>query len=207
MLARLRLDALDAEPIIGADPGARSLLDPITSAVVSELGAGVGVAIALALFVGSLRLLDRVFAALGTDRFRDGISAVLRNRGVSFALGLAVTAVTTSVAFSLGVLVPIYNRGYIRRKEILPFVMGASIGTLTDTLLVALVLDVPVGSLIVLLLALSAIATALAFFLVYERYYAFVEGIQLRLLTSKRAFAAFVATIVGVPVVLLFVPY
>ncbi len=207
VLARLRLSALDAEPITGADPGARSLLDPVTSAVVSELGAGISTAIALALFIGSLRLLDRVFAALGTDRFCDGISAAFRYRGVAFALGLLATAATTSIAFSLGVLVPIYNRGYIERKEILPFVMGASIGTLTDTLLVALVLDVPVGSLIVLLLALCALASALAFCLVYERYYAFVEGVQLRLLTSKRAFAAFVATIVAVPVGLLFVPY
>ncbi|SNZ17817.1 solute carrier family 34 (sodium-dependent phosphate cotransporter) [Natronoarchaeum philippinense] len=206
VLARFQLDVLDAEAIPDTHPGAAAPFDAVTTAIVDELGAAIAVVVALVLFIESLRLLDQVFTAISTDQLRDGLSTTLQYRWLSFVLGVVITAVTTSVAFSLGVLVPLYNRGYIKRKEMLPFVMGASVGTLTDTLLVALVLDAPVGTLIVLLLTGSALVTALAFSLVYETYYAFVEEIQLRLLTSERTFVAFLVLIVVVPIGLLAVP-
>jgi len=84
------------------------------------------------------------------NRLRRRYVSRLQNKWVSFGLGLIVTGVTTSVAFSLGVIVPLYNRGHIKRDEIMPFVLGANIGTLVDTLIVAIALNTAVGVLIVL---------------------------------------------------------
>jgi len=50
------------------------------------------------------------------------------------------------------VIVPLYNRGHIKRNEIMPFVLGANIGTLFDTLIVAIALNTAVGVLTVLAL-------------------------------------------------------
>ena len=53
---------------------------------------------------------------------------------VTFALGLAVTTLTMSVSVSLSVLVPLSARGYIRRENVIPYIMGANITTFVDTL-------------------------------------------------------------------------
>jgi sodium-dependent phosphate cotransporter len=64
----------------------------------------------------------------------------LDNRWRAALVGFVVTALTTSVAFSLGMVVPLYNRGYLDRGETTPYVLGANVGTLADTLAVAVLL-------------------------------------------------------------------
>lgn len=58
-----------------------------------------------------------------------------------FALGSLVALVTMSVSVALTVLVPAVSKGYFRRRQVMPYIMGANITTLGDTLLVALLLD------------------------------------------------------------------
>ena len=51
-----------------------------------------------------------------------------------FAIGLAVTAVTLSVSISLSLLVPLAAKGYVRRENVCPYILGANITTFIDTL-------------------------------------------------------------------------
>ena len=60
---------------------------------------------------------------------------------VMFILGAGITLISMSVSVSLGVLVPLSNRGFIRRENIIPYIMGANITTFIDTLLVAVLLN------------------------------------------------------------------
>ena len=54
--------------------------------------------------------------------------------------GALVTLLTLSVSVSLSVLVPLNHRGYVRRENVIPYIMGAGITTFVDTLLAALLL-------------------------------------------------------------------
>ena len=101
----------------------------IAGALTEEYGAGPIFFLAVVLLFGSLRLFDRVFTHVDTDWLREHYFVHLENRWLSFGLGLLVTGLTTSIAFSLGVIVPLYNRQYLKRSEIVPYILGANIGT------------------------------------------------------------------------------
>jgi sodium-dependent phosphate cotransporter len=113
---------------------------------------------------------------------------------------------TTSVAFSLGVIVPLYNRGYVEREELIPYVLGANIGTLIDTLVVAVVLESAVGTAVVLELLAIATLLTLGALLVHDTYSRVIVAIDERLLEDRRVFLAFVLFLLVVPLALLLVP-
>ncbi|RZH66462.1 hypothetical protein [Natrinema altunense] len=186
--------------------GGVSLFEPLTTATIDQLGAALSALVAMLVLVGSFHLLDTLLNRISVDWLREHMFVFLQHRWLSLGLGFAVTAVTTSVAFSMGVIVPIYNRGYIRRDEIVPYVMGASLGTLTDTLLVALILESGTGIAIVLLLFGAAAVSTIAALSVYDAYYAFLEAVQNALLENNRTFAVFVAMLVAVPFALVVGP-
>ena len=54
-----------------------------------------------------------------------------------FGLGCLVALITMSVSVALTVLVPLVAKGYVKREDILPYIMGANITTLGDTMLAA----------------------------------------------------------------------
>jgi sodium-dependent phosphate cotransporter len=104
------------------------------------------------------------------------------------------------------VIVPLYNRGYVERKALVPYVLGANLGTPVDTLLVATVLESPVGVAVVLLVLAVAGATTVVALLAHGRYGRLVLAADDRLAADPRTFVAFVALLVLVPLGLLVVP-
>jgi sodium-dependent phosphate cotransporter len=179
---------------------------PVTIAITARIGAPAALLVALVGVIASLRLLDRLFAGLEQERLRQRLLRVLSRRWMSFGLGVVVTGVTTSVAFSLGVVVPLYNRGFVERDEVIPYVLGASLGTLSDTLVVALALESTTSVAVVLLvLALAGVVTTVAV-ATYGRYARLVTAVHDWILRDRRRFVAVVVTLVLVPLVLVFVP-
>jgi len=130
-----------------------------------------------------------------------------KQRWIAFAIGLLITGVTTSVAFSLGVVVPLYNRQFVRRKEITPYILGANIGTLFDTLVVAFVLETTAGVAIVLLVVGLATLFTLVALVGYEPYAAVIDAGQDRFLEDRRFFVGFGILLVAAPLALLLVPH
>lgn len=182
------------------------VFDAVTGALTASLGAGLSFALAVGLLLGSLKLFDRILAHVETSTLRNRFFDHLQRTWLSFVIGLLVTGVTTSVAFSLGVIVPLYNRGYIERGELIPYVLGANLGTLFDTLLVALVLESATGTAVVLeILAVATLVTLVAL-VGHDRYSALVVAADDVLLEDRRVFVAFVVSLVVVPLALLFVP-
>jgi Na+/phosphate symporter len=80
-----------------------------------------------------------------------------------FALGCIVATLTLSVSVALTVLVPLASRGYIKREESIPYIMGANITTLADTLVAAMVLGNAVAVHIVLAEAIGVSFVSLVF--------------------------------------------
>jgi sodium-dependent phosphate cotransporter len=123
----------------------------------------------LAIILVSFRFLDRVLPQLDGERHGSRRLEILKRPWPMFLLGCAVATITLSVSVALTVLVPLASRGYIRREESIPYIMGANITTLADTLVAAMVLGNAVAVHIVL-------AEAIAVSFISLVYLAFAYG-------------------------------
>ena len=100
---------------------------------------------------------------LDGERARGKRADWLRRPWPMFALGCIVATLTLSVSVALTVLVPLAARGYIRREESIPYIMGANITTLADTLVAAMVLGNAVAVHIVLAEAIGVTIVSLIY--------------------------------------------
>ncbi|SEO90369.1 solute carrier family 34 (sodium-dependent phosphate cotransporter) [Halogranum amylolyticum] len=182
------------------------VLESVTADIVAAIGVVPGFVFAVVVLVASLTLFDRVLKQVDTTWLRERFFRRFRNRWVALGLGLFVTGLTTSVAFSLGVIVPLYNRGYLERREVVPYILGANIGTLFDTVVVAVILESPVGvTLVVALLAIGTLVT-LGVLLAFSPYLRLIETVQTRLVEDSRFRLAFLVSLVVVPVAIALLP-
>jgi sodium-dependent phosphate cotransporter len=189
-----------------AGGGPPAVVEPATRVLTARIGAAPTFVLAVALLFVSLRLFDALLDRVETATLRRHLFVHFERTWLSFGLGVALTVVTTSVAFSLGVVVPLYNRGYVERDELVPYVLGANIGTLADTIVVAAVLGSPVGVGVVTLLVACSSALTLVVLVSIGPYGRSVAALDDRLLEDRRAFVVFVASLVAVPLALLLVP-
>lgn len=183
------------------------ILDPVIRLVVNWLPRGAIFALGLAVILASFAVFDR---ALPDLHLRDSAFArlprLLYRPIVTFLLGAAITTISMSVSLSLGVLVPLSVRGYIRRENVIPYIMGANVTTFIDTLVAAILLNNPAAFTVVLVEMLSVAFVSLAVILLAYRPFehgllAFVE----RLSEDRRALAAYMFVIVGAPVALMLI--
>lgn len=134
------LDGLD----IGTSPGLTSATDTLFGWSVDLLDrflpgwalfpAGVGV-----LLLG-FAAFDRVLPAVSEHRLEERRDAWHERKWTMFAVGCGVCLLTLSVSVALTVLVPLVAKGYLRRANTLPYIAGANITTLADTLVAAVLL-------------------------------------------------------------------
>jgi sodium-dependent phosphate cotransporter len=187
--------------------GTLQSLEPATVLLTRVLGPGFALVVAVGGLFGSLWLFDQTLERVETETVRTYVFRHFERRWTAFGIGLLTTGVTTSVAFSLGVVVPLYNRRFVRRSEVVPYILGANIGTLLDTLVVAFVLETALGVVVVLVVVGVASTLTLLVLVGYGPYTAFVDAGQDRLLTDRRVFAGFGLLLVAVPVALLVAPH
>ena len=158
----------------------------------------------LGIILLSFRLLDSVLPQLDGERHGSGKGAWMKRPWPMFGLGCLVATLTLSVSVALTLLVPLASRGYIKREESIPYIMGANITTLADTLVAAMILGSPVAVQIVL-------AEAIAVSVVSLFYLAFLYGPLTRwimslddwVVSSNRRLWLFVAILFVLPAMFL----
>lgn len=153
----------------------------------------------------SFQLFDKVLPNLDQPGPRfERASELLHRRYSMFVFGLLVTAMTLSVSLSLTILVPLTLKGYVKRDNIIPYVMGANIATWIDTLFAALLLDAPRAFTIVFVQVVAGAAVSLAVLvLMYEPYKRLILGIARAATHNRRNFALFLGALFLVPAALL----
>jgi sodium-dependent phosphate cotransporter len=123
--------------------------------------------------VGSFSLFDKALPDVNPQqgRFRRIADIVYRPK-VMFTLGAAVTCLTMSVSVSLGILVPISAKGYVRRENLIPYIMGANVSTFIDTIFAAILVGEPraLGVVLAQMLSVGFLSTLMLFSLFYRRY-------------------------------------
>jgi len=123
-----------------------------------------------------------------------------------FALGALVTLVSMSVSLSLSLLVPMSHRGFVRRENVIPYIMGANITTFIDTLFAAVLLDNPPAFTIVFAGMVSiTVVSAIILSTVYRRYERAIIDSMARVTATNRNLAVFMVAIFAVPVTLILV--
>ena len=103
----------------------------------------------------AFKLIDAALPDLD-DASVSGRPDWLRRKWPMFGLGCAVALVTMSVSVALTILVPLVAKNVVRREHVLPYIMGANITTLGDTMFVAFALDSPSAVRIVLAEVIAA---------------------------------------------------
>lgn len=180
------------------------VLDPLLDPAMATLPEWLLFLIGVGLIALSFRLLDR---ALPQPRLREtGLSQVPRlvyRPEVMFLLGLAITLVTMSVSISIGILVPLSARGYVRRENLIPYILGANVSTLVDTLLAGVLLGDARAVSVVLIHMVSAVLVSLPIVLLAYRPYERLMSRGLAwIIRGKRNFVMFLGIIFVVPIAL-----
>ena len=176
-----------------------TVFEPVAVSLTDLIGAPAAVLCAVGLVFVALDLFDRVLGAADTERVRSAVAAWLDGRWRAAAVGGVVGAVTTSVAFSLGVVVPLYNRGYISRRETVPYVLGANVGTLADTLAVAVLIGDRAGVATVLSVTAGAVVVTTLALVAFRPFLRLATGVLDEVLVSWRRTVAALVGFVGTP--------
>lgn len=195
---------------VGTPPALLNFLDILFGPIVEGLRAPFPPAIVFAIsfisLYGGLSLFDKAFHRTEVEEVE--VSAIHRLLEVplfSFILGAGITFLSTSVSLSLGMLVPLYLKGYLRRRDVVPYVMGANITTFVDTLLVGFLLANTSAISLVLVAMLSVGAVSLLALLLYRYYSRAILWLFHWTFHSNRALVGFVVVMVAAPLVLLVV--
>lgn len=182
------------------------ILDPISHWLQTFLPGWALFVIGLGIIMVSFNLFDRCLPEMTLKE--SGVSAVSQmvyRPWVMFLLGSAVTLISMSVSISLGLLVPLSQRGLVRRENVIPYIMGANISTFIDTAIAALLLGNPTAfSVVMVEMASLFVVAALILTISYTTY----ERTLLRFVnwvsTDNRNLGAFMLTIFVVPLILIF---
>jgi Na+/phosphate symporter len=147
------------------------MFDPLISLFELYLPTWVLFPLGFVLIICSLWLFDRVLPNLHLDETNLGMLHHLLYRPiVTFLLGAGITAMTMSVSVSLSLLVPLSVRGYVRRENVIPYIMGANITTFIDTLIAAAMLSNPTAITIVLVQIVSVTIVSLTIILFFFNF-------------------------------------
>jgi hypothetical protein len=108
------------------------------------------------------------------------------------------------VSVALTLLVPLVAKGYLRRANTLPYIAGANITTLADTLVAAILIGNQDAVRVVVAVTLAvSVWTVLVLATAYPMVRAGLLGIARAVLGSRRRLAGFVGGLFLVPVLLI----
>ncbi|MDQ3877079.1 MAG: hypothetical protein M3290_01835 [Actinomycetota bacterium] len=172
------------------------------------------------LFVGGLLLLlaafksvDALVPEVDESRLQGTRLEWLRHKWPMFLLGIVVVIATLSVSVALTVLVPLVAKGYVKREDLIPYIVGADLGTLVDKLLVAFLVGVgpnvshaasPVRIILSEISGTACIGLIIMLFF-YKPFKRFVWRFQRQMVRSRTRLGAFTATLLVVPLLILLI--
>jgi sodium-dependent phosphate cotransporter len=145
---------------------------PVSSLVAQYFPEWAVFIIGLGIIMLSFSLFDKCLPTIAIKDSQVGkVSRLVYHPLVMFALGASITMISMSVTLSLSILVPLSNRGFVRRENVIPYIMGANITTFVDTLFAAALLKNPTAFTIVLAGMLSIAVISLVILLTVYRPY------------------------------------
>jgi len=199
------LDAIDWPWVVQFSRAINTAIDPVMQPIAALLPHWVLFMVGAGLVTLSFQLFDKALPQLSFEKA--GLhqpSRLIYRPEIMFLLGLLVTLLTLSVSVSIGILVPLSARGYVRRENIMPYILGANISTMIDTLAAAVILGAPQAVTVVLAHMLSAIVVSLPLVLLaYAPYRRLMSAALEWTLEWRRNFVIFLCVFFLVPIALI----
>jgi Na+/phosphate symporter len=159
----------------------------------------------LAVILVSFKLLDLVLPSLDGEKHASSRREWLQKPWPMFFLGSLAALLTLSVSVALTILVPLASKGYVRREQAIPYIAGANITTLADTLVAAMILRNPIGVHVVLAEAIGvAIITLLLLAFLYRPLCRTVIALDDWIVETTPRLVVFVAVLFVLPLALVF---
>lgn len=157
--------------------------------------------VGLGVLLAAFKVFDQALPDLSGDALeRRGSTAWWKKPWAMFLLGCAVAFMTLSVSVALTVLVPLVAKGYLKREDALPYIAGANITTLADTLVAAILIGNADASRVVLAEVIGVTAWTLVLIgLMYPAVRTAALRIARSTVSSKPRLAAFLAVLFSVP--------
>lgn len=183
------------------------IFDPITAFFLIWLPRWALFPVGLIIIIISFNLFDRCLPQMAIKESQVGrVSRLVYRPSVMFLLGAGVTMISMSVSVSLSILVPLSNRGFVRRENVIPYIMGANITTFVDTLLAAVLLNNPQAFTVVLTEMLSiAFVSIIVLATMYKSYVHYMLSFVGWVTQRNRNLAIFMITIFIIPLILLLI--
>jgi sodium-dependent phosphate cotransporter len=205
ILSRGWLDGLSIPALKGLAAGINLGLAPLIVPIAAILPGWTLFATGVGLVSLSFRLFDRALPQIRLERTDfSQVPRLVYRPEVMFLMGLVVTLLTMSVSISVGILVPLSARGYMRQENIIPYILGANISTLADTLIAAALLGDPRAvTVVVTHMVCATIVSLLIILLAYRSYERGVSDALAWIIGQRRNFALFLGVILAIPVVLI----
>jgi Na+/phosphate symporter len=206
-LFALRAGAFTGLRLEGRDLGSvlAGVYGPLTAFLAAHVPAAVLFLAGIGCLLAAFRVIDRVLPDLqGRESPVTLAGRVVYRPWFMFAVGLGVTALTLSVSVSLSLLVPLAARGYVRRENVVPYILGANITTFIDTVFAGALVGHPdaVRVVVVLMATVTALSLPLVFVCPYA-FERFVDRLARAATGSARAVAIFVAGLFLAPLLLM----
>ena len=207
-LALLRTGALAGVPA-AAPPVLLDLVGAATRGAVAAARAGLPGALmfpaGLVLVLASLRLAERALPTM--EQAVEERGGWRTRTWLLFGIGCAAALATMSVSVALTLLVPAVAKGALRREHTLPYIAGANLTTLADTLATALLLGDPDAVRVVAAELLGVAAVSLVLLSIgFGPLRAALLAAADWLLASRPRCACFIAALFAIPVALIWAP-
>lgn len=183
------------------------IFDPLAALFLAYLPRWSMFLVGMGIILLSFNLFDKCLPQMSLKESQVGrVSRLVYRPIIMFLLGAAVTMVSMSVSVSLSILVPLSHRGFVRRENVIPYIMGANITTFVDTLIAAVLLNNPQAFTIVLVEMLSiALVSIVILATVYRFYHHAILTFVAWVTADNRHVVYFMVAIFLIPILLLFV--
>lgn len=153
-----------------------------------------------------LNLLTRsILEVLGGEKnARKIISKYFKTPTRSLLIGILLTAILFSSSITISLLVPLTVLRLLNLKKAIPFILGANIGTGTDTLLAALIIAKPLAIALALIYILIDVIGVLIFLPNTNLIFKITKFISKRVLhVSRKKVLLFLIAFILIPIILI----
>jgi sodium-dependent phosphate cotransporter len=163
--------------------------------------------VGLGIILLSFNLFDKCLPQMTLKSSQVGrMSRLVYRPIVMFLLGALITMVSMSVSLSLSILVPLSARGFVRRENVIPYIMGANITTFIDTLLAAMLLQNSAAFTIIFVEMISIlIISAVILLTTYRPYHTAILKSVAWITANNRNLAIFMISILITPIILMLI--
>lgn len=179
---------------------------PFVNLFLENLGFGISFISSIGILYLSLSVFERGFRGIELKEVKSSwINYLMEKPHFSFLFGALITLVGQSISLSLGIMIPLYLKGFIQRRNLIPYIMGANITTFIDTLVVSLLLNNSLAFNVVIIAVVSSLIPTSIALLFYKKYYNFITRSVNTLFLHKKALVGFVLFLILFPLSLVLI--